>query len=170
MNKLAVLFALLLAACATPTARAPATPETTPAKTGAPLPESSHAVPDVARAAPSSAPSASLFKEFVARNDEKLLDVYPGMHKSELIRIMHTDPSRWHNPYKREALHDSKGAAYEVFYYLTRDPEGKPVKERHLTPVIVKDDTVAAIGAYRLKKLKRGESVDLPRRAPKRSS
>ena len=51
-----------------------------------------------------------------------------------------------------------------------RDPEGRPVKDRHLTPVIVKDDIVVAIGAYRLKKLKRGESLDLPRRAPKRAS
>lgn len=112
----------------------------------------------------------SVFREFVARNDERLLDVFVGMHKSELVRIMHADADRWHNPYKREALLDTKGATYEVFYYLTRDPEGKPVKDRHLTPVIVRDDTVVAIGAYRLKKLKRGESVDLPRRQPKRAS
>ena len=79
------------------------------------------------------------------------------MHKSELARIMHADANRWHNPYKREALYDRKGQAYEVLYYLTRDPEGKPVKDRHLTPVIVKDDVMVAIGAYRLKKLKRGK-------------
>ncbi len=92
------------------------------------------------------------------------------MHKSELIRTMHAEASRWHNPYRREVLFDRNGKAYEVFYYLMRDPEGKPVKDRHLTPVIVKDDAVVAIGAYRLKKLKRGESLDLPRRAPKRAS
>lgn len=173
MNKYAVLFALLLAACATPT---PRTPESvSPPKTAVPTPESPAPTPDVARSAPAlsapaGVPPVSVFREFVARNDERLLEVFAGMHKSELIRIMHADPSRWHNPYKREALLDSKGAAYEVFYYLTRDPEGKPVKDRHMTPVIVKDDTVVAIGAYRLKKLKRGESVDLPRRAPKRAS
>ena len=112
----------------------------------------------------------SVFREFVARNDERLLEVFTGMHRSELIRIMNTDADRWHNPYRREALLDGKGQAYEVLYYLTRDPEGKPVKDRHLTPVIVKDDVVVALGAYRLKKLKRGESVDLPRRPPKRAS
>lgn len=173
MNKYAVLFALLLAACATPTPRTPAT--VPPPKATAPAPESPAPAPDVARAAPAQpAPlgvsPVSVFREFVARNDERLLDVFAGMHKSELVRIMHTDVDRWHNPYKREALLDSKGAAYEVFYYLTRDPEGKPVKDRHLTPVVVKDDVVVAIGAYRLKKLKRGESIDLPRRQPKRSS
>ena len=131
--------------------------------------------PDAPRAAPAApaipgVPPAPLFREFVARNDEQLLEVFAGMHKSELARIMHADANRWHNPYKREALYDRKGQAYEVLYYLTRDPEGKPVKDRHLTPVIVKDDVIVAIGAYRLKKLKRGESIDLPRRSPKRSS
>jgi len=68
-------------------------------------------------------------------------------------------------------LHDRAGKDYEVFYYLTRDPEGKPVQDRHLTPVIVKDNMVVALGAYRLKKLKRGESLSLPKsRTPKRAS
>lgn len=173
MNKYAVLLALLLAACATPEQRAPEPSSVPASKTNIPTPVSP--APDSTRSAPAlSAPlavsPAPVFREFVARNDERLLEVFAGMHKSELIRIMHADPSRWHNPYKREALLDSKGAAYEVFYYLTRDPEGKPVKDRHMTPVIVKDNIVVAIGAYRLKKLKRGESVDLPRRAPKRAS
>ncbi|MBI3571687.1 MAG: hypothetical protein HY082_11410 [Gammaproteobacteria bacterium] len=167
MNKYAVLFALLLAACATPT---PRTPESTsPPKATAPVPESPAPAPDVARSVPAQSaplgvPPVSVFREFVARNDERLLDVFVGMHKSELVRIMHADADRWHNPYKREALLDTKGAAYEVFYYLMRDPEGKPVKDRHLTPVIVRDDVVVAIGAYRLKKLKRGESLELPKR------
>src|SRR3989344_3205681 len=184
MNRFAVLFALLLAACATPVPRTPATPgmeeveqrreqlperppESVPAappKAAVPAPEAPVA-PAIIGALP-----APLFREFVARNDEQLLEVFAGMHRSELIRIMNTDADRWHNPYKREALHDRKGQAYEVLYYLTRDPEGKPVKDRHLTPVMVKDDVVVAIGAYRLKKLKRGESIDLPRSQPKRSS
>ena len=191
MNRFAVLLALLLAACATPPPRVPATPgmeeverrqerppESVPAappKEVIPAPEAPVMAPDVPRAAPvapaiTGAPPAPLFREFVARNDEQLLEVFAGMHKSELARIMHADANRWHNPYKREALYDRKGQAYEVLYYLTRDPEGKPVKDRHLTPVMVKDDVVVAIGAYRLKKLKRGESLDLPRRAPKRAS
>lgn len=175
MNRFAVLLALLLAACATPAPRAPEPVPAAPEKVVAPAPEAPVTVPDVARAAPvapaiAGAPPAAIFREFVARNDERLLEVFAGMHKSELARIMHADAERWHNPYRREALLDRKGQAYEVFYYLTRDPEGKPVKDRHLTPVIVKQDTVVAIGAYRLKKLKRGESIDLPRRSPKRAS
>ena len=203
MNRFAVLLALLLAACATPAPRAPATPgmddsrdgggratpgavageverrqerppESVPAappKATAPPP----AAPDVPRTAlpaPAipAAPSAPVFREFVAHNDEKLLEVFPGMHKSELIRTMHAEAGRWHNPYRHEMLLDRAGKAYEVFYYLMRDPEGKPVKDRHLTPVIVQQDTVVAIGAYRLKKLKRGESIDLPRRPPPRAS
>ncbi len=174
MNRFAVLLALLLAACATPIPRVPEPGPAAPPK-AAPAPEAPVMAPDVPRAVPvasaiAGVPSALIFKEFVARNDERLLEVFAGMHKSELARIMHADADRWHNPYKREALSDRKGQAYEVFYYLTRDPEGKPVKDRHLTPVIVKQDMVVAIGAYRLKKLKRGESIDLPRRTPKRSS
>ncbi len=176
MNRFAVLLALLLAACATPTPRAPEPVPAAPEKAAAPALEAPAVAPDAApRAAPvapaiAGAPPAAIFKEFVARNDERLLEVFAGMHKSELARIMHADADRWRNPYKREALLDRKGQAYEVLYYLTRDPEGKPVKDRHLTPVIVKQDTVVAIGAYRLKKLKRGESIDLPRRSPKRAS
>jgi hypothetical protein len=175
MNRFAVLLALLLAACATPAPRAPETVPAAPPKAAAPAPEAPVTAPDAPRAAPAApaiagVPPAAIFREFVARNDERLLEVFAGMHKSELARIMHADADRWRNPYRREALLDRKGQAYEVFYYLTRDPEGKPVKDRHLTPVIVKQDTVVAIGAYRLKKLKRGESIDLPRRSPKRSS
>ncbi len=99
------------------------------------------------------------------------MEAFPGMHRTELARIMQHGAGRWPNPYRHESLHDRAGKVYEVFYYLTRDPEGKPVKDRHLMPVIVKDNVVVALGAYRLKKLRRGESVDLPKsRAPKRSS
>ncbi len=166
MKKVFVLLALMLAACATPERRAPEPSPTPPPKATVPAPESPIPAPDVARAAP-----VAVFREFVARNDEKLLEVFPGMPKSELIRTMHAEADRWHNPYKHERLLDRAGKAYEVFYYLMRDPKGKPVKDRHLTPVIVKDDTVVAIGAYRLKKLKRGESLDPPKsRALKRAA
>lgn len=48
--------------------------------------------------------------------------------------------------------------------------EGRTGPIAALAPVMVKDDVVAAIGTYHLKKLKRGESIDLPRRQPKRAS
>ena len=175
MNRFAVLLALLLAACATPPPRVPETRARRAAEGGHPRARGAgygarRPARGAGRTGHNRRAAGPLFREFVARNDEQLLEVFAGMHKSELARIMHADANRWHNPYKREALYDRKGQAYEVLYYLTRDPEGKPVKDRHLTPVIVKDDVVVAIGAYRLKKLKRGESIDLPRRQPKRSS
>ena len=49
------------------------------------------------------------------------------MHKSELIRTMHAEASRWHNPYRREVLFDRNGKAYSVLLPDAR-PEGKPVK------------------------------------------
>ncbi len=186
MRRSAVLLAALLAACATPAPRAPepvpvAPPaETLPAEPVAAKPST----PRVARATPPagalppgatvpvepSVPTTPSFRDFVAANDERLLEVYTGLGYAELGRVMRHGAGRWPNPYRREALLDRTGRTYEVFYYLTRDPEGKPVKDRHLTPVIVKDHMVVAIGSYRLKKLKRGESLDAPRRAAKRAS
>lgn len=178
---LALPLALWLSACATPP----------PAEEAAPVPESPGvmAAPDMPKVsrppspvAPAPVPPASVtppgsgapatsilptYKLYVARNDENLLEVFPGMARTELLRVMQSSDARWHNPYRHEALLDRAGAAYEVLYYLTRDPEGKPVQPRHLTPVIVKDGVVVAIGSYRLKKLKRGEPINLPRRAPK---
>ena len=114
MNRFAVLFALLLAACATPPPRAPEPVPAAPPKETAPPPEAPVMAPDAPRAAPiapaiTGAPPVPLFREFVARNDEQLLEVFAGMHKSELARIMHADANRWHNPYKREALFDRNG-------------------------------------------------------------
>jgi hypothetical protein len=181
---LAVSLALLLAACVTP----PETATPAPAEPEAPRVERPVApvstVPRVARAAPPaetrppgaavpvepSTPTTSSFREFVAANDEHLLEVYTGLGRAELVRVMQHGAGRWPNPYRREALLDRDGRHYEVFYYLTRDPEGKPVKDRHLVPVIVQDHVVVAIGSYRLKKLKRGEPLDLPRRSTKRAS
>jgi hypothetical protein len=179
---LAASFALLLAACVTPSREAAAPTPAEPETPRASAPEPS--APRVARAAPPAAavppaatlpaepstPTTSSFREFVAANDERLLEIYVGLGRSELMRVMRHGTGRWPNPYKHELLHDRAGKGYEVFYYLTRDSEGKPVQDRHLTPVIVKDEVIVAIGAYRLKKLRRGESLDLPRRAPKRAS
>lgn len=182
MKRIAVLLALLLAACATPP-REVAT--TSPAQTVPPpavepaAPPASRDSAAIARTAPPAAmppavpagPSAPIFREFVAANDEHLLEVFAGMHRAELARIMQHGAGRWPNPYRHELLHDRAGKGYEVFYYLTRDPEGRPVQERHLTPVMVKDGLVVALGAYRLKKLRRGESLNLPKsRAPKHAS
>lgn len=182
MRYLAASFALLLAACATPSREAaaptPAEPETPRAAAPEPsAPRVARAVPPAEAMPPAAAvrvepptPTTPSFREFVAANDERLLEIYAGLGRAELARVMQHGAGRWPNPYRREALIDRKGQAYEVFYYLTRDPEGKPVKDRHLTPVIVRDEAIVAIGAYRLKKLKRGEPLDLPRRAPKRAS
>ncbi len=186
-KRVAVSLALLLAACATPpreiSAPAPAeavvpravepvAPPTLPntAVTARTAPPAAVLPPAAAVPAEPSTPTTSSFREFVAANDERLLEAFPGMHRTELIRVMQHGAGRWPNPYRHESLRDRAGKVYEVFYYLTRDPEGKPVKDRHLTPVIVKDNVVVAISAYRLKKLRRGESLDLPRRAPKRAS
>ncbi len=188
MKRIAVTFALLLAACATPP-REVAT--TSPVQAVPPpavepdVPPASREPATIARTAPPavalpptaavpvepSTPTTQSFREFVATNDERLLEVFAGMHRTELARIMQHGAGRWPNPYRHGSLHDRAGKDYEVFYYLTRDPEGKPVQDRHLTPVIVKDNVVVALGAYRLKKLKRGESLNLPKsRAPKRAS
>jgi hypothetical protein len=180
MKRIAVSLALLLAACTTPPREADAPAPVEGVALSAPGP-AAPSKPDVAaRTAPPpaaplpagpSAPVVSPFREFVAANDEYLLEAFPGMHRAELARVMHHGTGRWPNPYRHESLHDRAGNTYEVFYYLTRDPEGKSVKERHLTPVIVKDNVVVAIGSYRLKKLRRGEPLDLPKnRAPKRAS
>ncbi len=186
MKRLAVLLALLLAACATPprevSVPAPAEPETPRAAAPAPLEASTsrvaRAVPPAEAIPPAasvpvepSMPTTPSFREFVAANDERLLEIYVGLARAELVRVMQHGAGRWPNPYKHELLHDRAGKGYEVFYYLTRDPEGKPVQDRHLTPVMVKDGVIVALGAYRLKKLRRGESLNLPRnRAPKRAS
>lgn len=186
MKQLAVSLALLLAACATPSREVSApTPAEEPRVVEPAVPPTSRKPETIARIAPPAialppaaailvepaTPTSPSFREFVAANDERLLEVFAGMHRTELARVMQHGAGRWPNPYKHESLHDRAGKDYEVFYYLMRDPEGKPVQERHLTPVIVKDNVVVAFGVYRLKKLKRGESLNLPKsRAPKRAS
>lgn len=166
MRRTTIAAALLLAGCAgTGEPRTPSPPAAAPAA-AAPAGEAKAALPQ----APIPQEPALTRKEFVARNDEQLLEVFPGLHKSAVTRLMRYSTGKLTNPSRHEVLFDRTGKAYEVFYYLTRDPEGKPVKDRHLTPVIVRDDVVVAIGAYRLKKLKRGESLDLPRGRARRPS
>lgn len=95
---------------------------------------------------------------FAEANDEKLLQVYVGMRRATVERLMDGHQSgQWINPAKRQVLTGSDGKAYEVLFYLTRAPEhGRRVTENFLTPVIFRDERVVAIGRYPLKKLRRG--------------
>jgi len=62
----------------------------------------------------------------------------------------------WENPYKRQTLQATDRTVYEVLFYLTRLPsKGRIITENQLTPVIFSNGKVAAIGRYRLKKLRR---------------
>lgn len=102
---------------------------------------------------------APTLNEFADRNDIRLLEVYNGMTKKAVERIMewhHADV--WKNPYKRQTLHVADGKVYEVFFYLTRPhSKGHPITEKQLTPVIFNDGRVSAIGRYQLKKLRQRE-------------
>jgi len=104
--------------------------------------------------------SAPTLNEFADWNDIRLLEVYNGMTKKAVERIMewrHADGWR-KNPYKRQTLHVADGKAYDVFFYLTRPPsKGHPITEKQLTPVIFNDGHVSAIGRYQLKKLRHRE-------------
>jgi|WetSurMetagenome_2_1015567.scaffolds.fasta_scaffold00779_11 hypothetical protein len=101
-----------------------------------------------------------------AANDEKLLRVYVGMDKSLVELIMKSA----HNPAKREQITGKDGQLYEVLFYLNREPrEGKPVTERHMTPVIFKDKKVVAIGKFHLKKLRSSGNIERKRGRASRS-
>jgi hypothetical protein len=94
-------------------------------------------------------------------NDEKLIRVFIGMDKPTVELIM----ASAHNPAKRERITGSTGQAYEVLFYLTREPrKGKPVTERLMTPVILRNNEVVAIGNFNLKKLRTTGSVERKKR------
>jgi len=98
-----------------------------------------------------SMPRGHSHRTLAERNDEQLLYVFTGMHKSTVEKIM---GGRYY--YKREYWKDPDGQIHEVLFYLTREPKkGTRVTERHLTPVIIKDSMVSAMGKYRLRKLRR---------------
>lgn len=106
---------------------------------------------------PASAPARPSRAELVALNDERLLDVYPGMGRRRVEQLMTVqyDGKPW-NPFKRETLRGRDGKAYSVVFYLTREPApGKAITEAQLTPVIFENDKVYAIGRHPLKKLRR---------------
>ena len=78
------------------------------------------------------------------------------MSKAEVMSIMSDyRAGDWVNPCKQERLMDNKGAVYDVVFYLSRRPvQSRPFNERLMTPVILRDDRVYAIGRYSLKKLR----------------
>jgi hypothetical protein len=95
--------------------------------------------------------------DFAEANDENLLNVYPGMTRKTVERIMDGNQSgKWTNPYKHQAISSADGTLHEVLFYLTRAPrQGQRVTENYLTPVIFQNDRVTAIGRYPLKKIRR---------------
>jgi hypothetical protein len=96
-------------------------------------------------------------EEFTEANDEKLLNIYVGMSRKTVERLMDGHQSgKWTNPYKHQTVMDADGKKHEVLFYLTRAPRpGQRVTENFLTPVIFQNERVTAIGRYPLKKLRR---------------
>jgi hypothetical protein len=95
-------------------------------------------------------------RQFIERNDDRLLQVYVGMGQMEVERIMAVAPdSVWKNPHRRERLQAGE-RFYDVWFYLTREPRaGRPIGEAELTPVILSNGKVVSLGRYPLKKLRR---------------
>jgi hypothetical protein len=96
-------------------------------------------------------------EEFTEANDEKLLNIYVGMSRQTVERLMDGHQSgKWINPYKHQTVTDAAGKKHEVLFYLTRAPrQGQRITENYLTPVIFQNERVTAIGRYPLKKLRR---------------
>jgi hypothetical protein len=110
----------------------------------------------------------SRLSSFAANNDEKLLKIYVGMSREQTEKIMGIvqHAGIFSNPYKEDTVRGAAGQVYKVLFYVTREPaHGRPLSNRHLTPVIIKDDSVYAIGRYQLKKLirTRGQSASHPK-------
>jgi uncharacterized protein DUF3192 len=90
------------------------------------------------------------YEAFAKKNDERLLQVYVGMNRKTVEKLMGR-----RGYYKREFIRNEGNQGYEVLFYLTRVPQkGKAVTERHLTPVLFKKDRVQAVGHYQLRKLR----------------
>ena len=94
-------------------------------------------------------------------NDEKLIKIFVGMDRATVESIM----SSPRNPAKRERITGGAGQLYEVLFFLTREPrKGKPITERLMTPVILRNNEVVAIGNFHLKKLRTTGSVERKKR------
>jgi hypothetical protein len=168
MRKILMISLLMLAAgCATtsrPPVETPAQPVPTPAESIA-VPSAAPLLPiptTESAAAVSVEPPAVTRKsmgleEFAEANDEKLLNIYVGMSRQSVERLMDGYQSgKWINPYKHQAVVGADGKKHEILFYLTRAPrQGQRVTENFLTPVIFQNERVTAIGRYPLKKLRR---------------
>jgi hypothetical protein len=171
VKRFSPLLLALLAGCATH--QAPSRPETPVVSAPAPAPAQVLVAPSaptgeatsplVGEATPLSVPAApakellSTLQAFADWNDSKLLDIYKGMTKVQVERVMAPNQAgKWRNPYKRQVLHSNDGRAYEVLFYFTRMPsKGRPITESQMTPVIFNEGKVFAMGRYQLKKLRR---------------
>jgi hypothetical protein len=114
--------------------------------------------PDPAPAAPTpEEPRRLTHVELAFINSERLIDIYRGMKRETVEKIMHFEHGgQAVNPQRQEWLRDGEGRIYVVLHYLTREPlRGKPLRDLNYTPVIFRDDRVTDIGRYPLKKLKR---------------
>jgi hypothetical protein len=99
-------------------------------------------------------------------NENKLINVYKGLDKGTVEAVM----ASAHNPFKREKVTGTKGQIYEVLFYLTREPrKNKPITERQLTPVILKNGEVIAMGNFQLKKLRTTGTLGREKRISSRS-
>ena len=100
-------------------------------------------------------------ERFLDRNENSLLRVYVDMSKAEVMTIMsHYRAGDWVNPCKQEKRMDDSGKVYDVVFYLSRRPvNSRPFNERLMTPVILRDNRVYAIGRYSLKKLRAASHV-----------
>jgi len=160
---LIVSFMLLAAGCATtlrPVAEAPA--QKFPSQTESVADSQNPEPPVEPKLSEPVNPSPVVRKwlslgDFAEANDEMLLNVYPGMSRQTVERIMDGRQSgKWTNPYKHQTVIGANGKNHEVLFYLTRAPrQGQRVTENYLTPVIFQNERVTAIGRYPLKKIRR---------------
>jgi hypothetical protein len=162
-----LLFMMFVAGCATtsrPVAEAPAQPLPTQAEAVAvPLSVPLNPIPLVEPKSSASVEQPSVIRklmgleEFAEANDEKLLNIYVGMSRQAVERLMDGHQSgKWINPYKHQVVVSADGKKQEILFYLTRVPQpGQRVTENFLTPVILQNDRVTAIGRYPLKKVRR---------------
>lgn len=171
MRRIAAVTLLLLSGCATvpppagetpvpaPVSSAPPATPVVPAEIVKPSPESVVSTASTPASPPRVpvAPQMQGLQEFADANDERLLQVYVGMSRAAVERLMDGRQSgSYLNPYKRQILPGANGKAYEVLFYVTRAPRaGRRISEAQLTPVILANERVTAIGRYPLKKLRR---------------
>lgn len=98
-------------------------------------------------------------QELVERNDDRLLQAYVGMTRRSVEQLMGSyRAGGYANPFRQQSFSLPDGKQYDVLYYLTRAPRaGQGITETMLTPVILRQEKIVAIGRFPLKKLRRGE-------------